>query len=205
MNVSAINSIGSATTTSSGGKSANFVDKNDFLKILISQIKYQDPLEPMKPDQFLTQLSQLTQVEQLQNITDALNGMKKATETGNLSQWIGTIGKKMQVDSNTLSKGDEVYLTPEGDFDKVVLSTLNKMTGEVSETTYKKGEPLVYRHDNDTDVLVSAIGIKNDKPVNCKLSNYRVVKGIDTSNGIPYLVASNGETFSIEKIKQIKE
>jgi len=54
-------------------------------------------------------------------------------------------------------------------------------------------------------VLVSAIGIKNDKPIGCKLSNYRVVKGIDTSNGIPYLVASNGENFSIEKVKQIKE
>ncbi|HNQ63495.1 MAG TPA: flagellar hook capping FlgD N-terminal domain-containing protein [Syntrophorhabdaceae bacterium] len=205
MNVSAINSVSSNTTTSNVSKPTNFVDKNDFLKILISQIKYQDPLEPMKPDQFLTQLSQLTQVEQLQNITDALNGMKKATETGNISQWISSIGKKMHVDSNTLSKGDEVYFTPQGDFDKVVLSTLNKMTGEIKETTYKKGDPLVYRHEDDTDVLVSAIGIKNDKPIGCKLSNYRVVKGIDTSNGIPYLVASNGENFSIEKVKQIKE
>lgn len=205
MNVSAINSIGSTTTASSGNRSTNFVDKNDFLKILISQLKYQDPLEPMKPDQFLTQLSQLTQVEQLQNITDSLNGMKKATETGNLSQWISTIGKKMQVDSNTLSKGDEVYLTPESDFDQVVVSTMNKITGEIKETTFKKGEPLVYRHEDDSDVLFSAVAVKNNKPVNCKSTNFRVVKGVDTSNGIPYLVASNGENFSIEKIKQIKE
>ena len=205
MNVSAINSIGGATTTSSGKRSTSLVDKNDFLKILISQLKYQDPLEPMKPDQFLTQLSQLTQVEQLQNITDSLDNMRKATETGNLSQWINTIGKKMQVDSNTLSKGDEVYMTPQGDFDQVVLSTMNKISGEIKEITFKKGEPLVYRHEDDSDVLVSSVAMKNNKPINCKSTNYRVVKGIDTSNGIPYLVASNGENFSIENIKQIKE
>ena len=95
MSISAISGTSNTTTTTGSSKSNTMVSKDDFLKILVSQLKYQNPLEPMKPDQFLTQLSQLTQVEQLQNISDSLAGMKKASEIGNMAQWISTIGKKM--------------------------------------------------------------------------------------------------------------
>jgi len=77
----ATSSISSATTA----KSSNLASKDDFLKILMSQLKYQDPLEPMKPDQFLSQLSQLTQVEQLQNIAKSLEDLKAATEKADSS------------------------------------------------------------------------------------------------------------------------
>lgn len=195
-------------TVPANSKSANSVykvDKNDFLKILISQLKYQNPLEPMKPDQFLSQLSQLTQVEQLQNIADALAGMKKASETGNMMQWISSIGKKMNVDTTTLSKGDQVYLKPDGDYDQVVLTLKNQTDGSVNGVTFKKGEPLVYTHDGADSVTMTATAIKNNQLVGCTTNAYRIVKSLDMSTGVPYLVASNGESFSIDKIKQIKE
>jgi len=206
MATSAISSIGTTTTATGSTTPANFVSKDAFLKILVSQLKYQNPLEPMKPDQFLTQLSQLTQVEQLQNITDSLAGMKKASETGNMMQWINAIGKKMQVDSTTLSKGDQVYLTPGGDYDQVVLALKSQTDGSINKVTFNKGEPLVYTHDGTDNVTMAAAAVKNNKSVGCTTNAYRIVKGIDTgTTGTPYLVASNGESFSIEKIKQIKE
>ncbi|MCX5810650.1 MAG: hypothetical protein NTX36_14995 [Proteobacteria bacterium] len=203
MSISAINSISNTTTGSS--TPANFMSKDAFLKILVSQLKNQNPLEPMKPDQFLTQLSQLTQVEQLQNITDALAGMKKASETGNMMQWISSIGKKMNVDTNTLSKGDQVYLKPGGDYDQVVLTLKSQTDGSVNGVTFKKGEPLVYTHDGADNVTMAATAVKNNQLVGCTTNAYRIVKSLDVSTGIPYLVASNGESFSIDKIKQIKE
>lgn len=42
--------------------------KNDFLKLMIAQLNYQDPLNPMDATQFSAQLAQFTTVEELQNL-----------------------------------------------------------------------------------------------------------------------------------------
>ena len=52
----------------------SMMGKDAFLKILMTQLKYQDPMDPMKPNEFMGQLSQLTQVEQLTNIAETLDG-----------------------------------------------------------------------------------------------------------------------------------
>ncbi|MBM4165821.1 MAG: flagellar hook capping protein [Ignavibacteria bacterium] len=46
--------------------------KNDFLKLLVGQMKYQDPLNPMKGTEFTAQLAQFSGLEQLQNMNDNL-------------------------------------------------------------------------------------------------------------------------------------
>ena len=203
MSVSAINSTGSTTTATGSTTPANLVSKDAFLKILVAQLKYQNPLEPMKPDQFLTQLSQLTQVEQLQTISDSLAGMKKASETGNMMQWVNAIGKKMQVDSTTLSKGDQVYLTPGGDYDQVVLTLTSQTDGSINKVTFNKGEPLVYTHGGTDNVTMAAAATKNNTPVRCTTNAYRIVAGMDMSSGTPLLIAGSGESYSTDKIKQI--
>ncbi|MCX8022121.1 MAG: hypothetical protein N2745_05045 [Syntrophorhabdaceae bacterium] len=186
-------------------RSTNLVDKDAFLKILISQIKYQDPLNPMKADEFLNQLSQLTQVEQLQNISSTLDGMKQSWEKGNITQWISTIGKKVNVESSNLSKGDSVYLTPEGDFDEVLLTIKSLEDGSVKEVRFKKGEPLVYTHESDGSATIAAVAYKGNKVVNCKTSSYRIVKGIDMRDGKIMLIAGSGESYPADTVKQIKE
>ncbi|HHY40754.1 MAG TPA: hypothetical protein GX502_05825 [Syntrophaceticus sp.] len=46
----------------------NSLGKGDFLKLLICQLKQQDPLEPVKNTEFLAQMSQLTSLETLQDL-----------------------------------------------------------------------------------------------------------------------------------------
>jgi flagellar basal-body rod modification protein FlgD len=72
-------------TTQSTSSSSNKLGKDAFLQILVSQLKYQDPMSPMKADEMLSQLSQLTQVEQLANMTASMDSLKKA---GDMNQWI---------------------------------------------------------------------------------------------------------------------
>ena len=47
------------------------LDKDAFLKLLITQMKYQDPLNPMDDREFLGQMAQFTALEQMQNLNKA--------------------------------------------------------------------------------------------------------------------------------------
>lgn len=56
------------------------VDKYMFLKLLIAQIKNQDPLNPADGVQFLTQLAQFTQLEQTQGMSSDLAAIRQDLE-----------------------------------------------------------------------------------------------------------------------------
>ena len=61
-----------------------------FLKILASQIRGQNPLEPMKDTEFLAQMAQFSQLEQITNLA---KDMKALTLSGQLAQGSALIGK----------------------------------------------------------------------------------------------------------------
>lgn len=47
--------------------------KDDFLKILITQLRHQDPLDPVENTEFIAQMAQLTSLEQLQDLNKNLD------------------------------------------------------------------------------------------------------------------------------------
>lgn len=205
-------SVASITNTSTGtigttrkSASSSIVSKDDFLKILIAQLKHQDPMDPLKPDQFLTQLSQMTQVEQLQNISGLLETIKGNSSSGNVTQWLLSIGKKISVEGQVLSKGDEVFLRPQGDYDEVLLTLVDPTTGSAKEVTLSKGEALVYQHQSDDSKVFSAVALKNNRIVGCTSNLYRKIAAVELVDGQPVMAASNGDTYSVSQIKKIKE
>jgi flagellar basal-body rod modification protein FlgD len=66
------------TAATSGGSSAGLPANelsgtDDFMTLLVAQLKAQDPMNPMDPSEFMTQLAQLQSVAELQGISDLLS------------------------------------------------------------------------------------------------------------------------------------
>lgn len=71
--------VSSNKTDSSPGSS---LDKDAFLKLLVTQMQYQDPLEPTSNTEYMSQLAQFSSVEQLQNLGSIFSSNQALNLTG---------------------------------------------------------------------------------------------------------------------------
>ena len=66
MSIASVVSAGSTLSSGNSGTALSQLgqDYDRFMKLLVAQVKYQDPLAPMESTEFVSQIAQLTQVEQ---------------------------------------------------------------------------------------------------------------------------------------------
>ncbi len=88
--VSAINSTSSSTVQASATQR---VGKDQFLKLFLTQLQNQNPLEPMQDREFLMQLAQFTQVENSEKIAQMLSNLQTLAYT---AQATSLLGKRVQ-------------------------------------------------------------------------------------------------------------
>ncbi|MDK9719344.1 MAG: flagellar hook assembly protein FlgD [Trichlorobacter sp.] len=93
MSVTAIDSTGSATSTTVSSASDLGLDSDAFLQLFIAQLQYQDPLNPQDATEMMGELAQMTMVEQSYNTTTALNNLLTAQNNNLALSSIGLIGK----------------------------------------------------------------------------------------------------------------
>ena len=78
----ATGATGATPSASIAAKSKELGDKDTFLKLLVAQLKYQDPSNPADSTQFLAQTAQFTQVEKLGDIADLLKSQRLVGVSG---------------------------------------------------------------------------------------------------------------------------
>jgi flagellar basal-body rod modification protein FlgD len=75
-----------STSTGSTTSTAGMLGKDDFLKLLVGQLKNQDPMAPSDSQQWIGQMAQMTELEQVTNIasssTKTVNALNRS---GNLA------------------------------------------------------------------------------------------------------------------------
>lgn len=128
---------GSSSTQLAANLQQSALGQEQFMKILLAQLQYQDPLKPMDNQQFLAQMAQfsaLAQTSQLNDRIDTLLTIQAATQS------IGLIGKTVEVQ---ISSGARV--------------------GTVASLTFSSGQPnLTVNVGNGevlTDIRLSDISI----------------------------------------------
>ncbi len=91
------------SSTQAAMKKSMGMNKDDFMKLFIAQLKYQDPLKPQDPSAMLDQLSQLSLVEQSYNSNTALNNLLKAQNNSISLTAVSFIGKSVKANGNVAS------------------------------------------------------------------------------------------------------
>lgn len=77
--------------------SKNELDKNDFLKILITQLTNQDPTDPMKDKEFVAQMAQFSTLEQMTNMSKNFSKLSELMSAGKATSMVSLIGKTVEV------------------------------------------------------------------------------------------------------------
>jgi flagellar basal-body rod modification protein FlgD len=68
--------------------------KDDFMKILITQLTHQDPTEPMKDTEFIAQMAQFSTLEQITNMSQDFGKLAGILST---SQALGLLGRTVEL------------------------------------------------------------------------------------------------------------
>ncbi len=106
-------------------KTGGELGKNDFLNLLVTQLRYQDPLQPVDDKEFIAQMAQFSSLEQMQN----MNGSMTKSQAFTL---IGKVITATTTDDKTLE--------------------VNSVQGTVTSVKMKDGKTFVVVNNKDVDV-----------------------------------------------------
>ncbi len=79
------------------------LDKDAFLKILLTEMKYQDPTTPIDNKDFIAQLAQFSSLEQMKNLSASFTQFEKTQDSLNRFQAAALVGKNVVVSNDKIS------------------------------------------------------------------------------------------------------
>lgn len=144
--------------------------KDDFLLLLVTQMKYQDPLEPTDNTEYVAQLAQFSELEYMQNMMDitqhtsafTLVGKYAYAETTSLT---GTTQKEEGVVDFVTMKDGEAYVTINGvefKYDDVV-EVRDEMFVIQQKMPSVKEQVITYLHHDPQDVIIDGVSLGEDE------------------------------------------
>jgi len=100
-------------------KSNTGLDRNDFLKILITQLSHQDPTQPVEDKEFIAQMAQFSSLEQITNMNE---GLSKVADLVMRSQALNILGSSVEVADGESKVSGIVDAVTTGDFPQVLVN-----------------------------------------------------------------------------------
>ncbi len=142
--ISTLNDLQNGTKISSR-EDKGAIGKDGFMRLLLAQLRNQDPQNPLQSHEFASQLAQFTAVEQLFNINDKLD--RNLDLDIKLSQSIGNSLATTIVGKNLRAIGNQISLD-DGTASKVYIKLPVSVSG-VTISIYDSNETLVRKEELD--------------------------------------------------------
>ena len=187
-----------------------------FLTLLTTQLRNQNPLDPLDTNQFTQQLVQFAGVEQQLKTNDQLTALVSLQQTAQSTQALGFVGKTALVDGSTaaLTNGSATWKLGVPTNSNVSISITNGTGQTVFTGSYavNAGENQTFAWDgkgndgtqwpdgkyNLTATAADTAG--NSVAVSTQIQG--LVNSVDLTQSPP-LLSINGQTYTVNQIKSI--
>jgi len=205
-----------AIEDNSGSGAKKELGKDDFLNLLVTQLKHQDPLNPLESVEFTAQLAQFTSVEQLFGMREALMNIQASVQNHSKENVLDYIGKEVKTSSRDIrvtngdvSKGAYTLEEPAdvtvSVFDRNGMEIRRihagwKDTGQHMIHWDGKSEGGVSVADGEFGFTVSA-KTKDGASVEANTFTLGEVTGVIYEHGVPYLMVGDHKISQDEIIE----
>jgi len=115
----AVDSFNKTLNDGKGARPNAALDKNDFLKILITQLSHQDPTQPMQDKEFIAQMAQFSSLEQITNMSE---GLSRVANLLARSQAVGLLGNLVDIGEGEATVTGLVEEVTGGDFPQILVN-----------------------------------------------------------------------------------
>lgn len=109
--ISSISKLDNYATDTQKREIKKSLGKEDFLRLLVTQMQFQDPLKPMEHTEFTAQLAQFSSLDQLFSINDGLKALSDTQGGINRFQTVNFIGKEVKASGNKIYMGRDTAST----------------------------------------------------------------------------------------------
>lgn len=180
--------IDTSINGASTDKNAAEMGRDDFLLLLVAQLTYQDPLNPMDDTDFTAQLAQFSSLDQLITIADGIDTMNGNSTQQNLLSSAGFIGKEIRANGYSVTKS-------EGAVENIIYVYLAEDISKGTVNIYDSSGTIVYSE---------ATGAKSADEVFEYKWNGKNYNGENMPDGV-YYVTVKGENASGSEVKLTTE
>jgi flagellar basal-body rod modification protein FlgD len=197
------------------------LDKQAFLKLLVAQLKNQDPLKPQDNSEFVAQLAQFSSLEQTMGINSRLDTLATQNQGLANSQVIGLVGSEATVKGSMVTvdgtgTGAPVRFTLAGASEKTTV-TIRDQAGQVVKTLEvgaKKQGLVQLSWDGRSDAglvqpegtYVVSVAASNaaGSAVSVSQETTSKVTGVSFDKGYPVLHLQNGVAVPVSDLLKVQ-
>jgi len=189
--------------SSASVKAKKDLGKDDFLKLLVTQLKHQDPMNPMESQEFSAQLAQFSSLEQLFGMNKTLMDIQKSLSANENENILDYIGKVVKTGDNTLSvtggaaDSSVYYLNDSANVNISIYDALGAEIRSISAGLKEAGEHSVGWDGRDNDGNKVGDGVysvrinaadQTGASVSSDVYHTGEVTGVTNQNNVPYLM-----------------
>ncbi len=195
------------------------LDKDAFFKLMMAQLKNQDPTNPLQSHEMAAQLANFSSLEQMQNMNATLTDMKNAQKPQENYQILNLIGKAVAGDSSQVirTKGDrdhDLRYDLPGEAAEVNVKVRNADGAIIRNYTMKnlkQGENQMTWNGQDDKGNIAPVGEyqfiieaknSNGTKMSAKTSFEGRITGVNYSNEGPLLLVGK-QTIRMRDVKKI--
>lgn len=203
-------------------KAKERLDKNtmEFLNLLMTELKYQDPYEPMNAKEMAAQLIQMNGVEQSINTNKNLEKLINLTEAASIDHQVAYLGKKvatlhstndafMKVENgkahlkfNLPSASDKVFVTIRDQYNQELYQ--GQIQGVPGSNLFSWDNNLATNPLTDGEYKINITALDpNDTPMDVKMLKAGLVTSATLENGKVHLILDDNAKIAADHILEV--